>query len=97
MGPAYVPSPAGVRYSLQLDGLEECEPGVLFKKHTTTRVASHSPINTVGQTGARQVKFLTQGNNNSRSVCWAPTTNCMCQMLIDALLALASAIVNKNN
>ena len=29
----------------------------------------HTPVRTTGSTGARRVKFLAQGNNNSRRVC----------------------------
>ena len=31
-------------------------------------VDSHSSVSTAGSTGARQVRFLAQGSNNSRSI-----------------------------
>ena len=38
----------------------------LAQGSTTTGVASHSPINTAGSTGAMRVKFLAQGNNSKQ-------------------------------
>ena len=38
----------------------------LVQGNTTTGVASHSPINTAGSTGAMQVKFLAQGINSKQ-------------------------------
>ena len=59
------PFPTNGRYLLQLSmqgGLDHREAGVLHKEHT--RVASHSPA---GSAGARQVKFLAQGNKKERT------------------------------
>ena len=66
--------PSGCQAPIASGGLEEREPGVLLKGHTTIRIALHSPVNTAESTGARQVKFLAQGKNNSRSVCWGIKT-----------------------
>ena len=35
-----------------VDKSNACEPGVLLKEYTAIRVASHSPVNTAGLSGA---------------------------------------------
>ena len=69
-GPAYLlqrmPGPGPLR----LGGRGQYQLGVLLKEHTTTMVASHSPVNTSKSTRVRPIKFLAEGNNNSRSVPW---------------------------
>ena len=63
-GPAYLPQRVpGTHYSWV--GLSNVTQ-VPCSKNTATRVALHSPVRTAGSTGARQVKFLAQGNNNRR-------------------------------
>ena len=71
VGPAY-PSPASAstaRCPLQLGiGWSNVSEVPCSRKpnHYSTSVASHSPVDTAGSTGAMWVKFLAQGNNRKQ-------------------------------